>query len=151
MIKNISIPKTLICILFGIIMCFIAPYINAPINGWYIFSVFSAIILSFIIKALPMGLAVISGLFTLSISKVITFDESLSSYSDSTVWLVFAAFLLAQGVISSGLGKRIALQLIYWFGKNIFGISYAICLTELILAPVVPCSLPTTCVSPAEV
>ncbi len=138
MIKNISISKTLTCILFGTIMCFIGPHIDAPINGWYIFSVFSAIILSFIIKALPMGLAVLSGLFTLSISKVITFDESLSSYSDSTVWLVFAAFLIAKGVISSGLGKRIALQLIYWFGKNVFGISYAICLTELILAPVVP-------------
>ncbi len=136
--NSVSIYRFSICIVFGIIIALIGPYTDAPIQGWYIFSVFISVILSFILKALPMGMAVITGLFVLSITKVIEFKEALSSYSDSTVWLVLAAFLIANGVISSGLGKRISLQLIYWFGKNVFGIAYAICLTELILAPVVP-------------
>ena len=55
-----------------------------------------------------------------------------------TVWLVVAAFLIAGGVISSGIGKRIALNLISWFGKSILGLAYSICGTELILGPVVP-------------
>jgi len=116
----------------------IGPYMNAPLKGWHVFSVFFTVILSFIIKPYPMGMMVLMGLITLSATNTISMDEALSGYADSTVWLVVAAFLIAGGIISSGIGKRIALQLISWFGKSMLGLAYSICGAELILGPVVP-------------
>ena len=41
-------------------------------------------------------------------------------------------------ILQFGLGKRIALKLVGWFGKTTLGLGYAICGAELILGPVVP-------------
>ena len=85
-----------------------------------------------------MGFMVLLGLISLTVTKTITMKEALSGYGDTTVWLVVAAFLIAGGVINTGLGKRIALKLVSWLGKTTLGLGYAICGAELILGPVVP-------------
>jgi hypothetical protein len=53
-----------------------------------------------VIVIAAIGIAAITG--TLSLS------EALAGYSDSTVWLIVAAFLLCRGFIITGLGRRIA-------------------------------------------
>lgn len=135
--KN-PVLKLSICVTTGVFLWLLSPYIDIPEKGWYVFSVFFTVILSFILKPYPMGMMVLMGLITLSATNTITMDEALSGYADTTVWLVVAAFLIAGGIISSGIGKRIALQLISWFGKSMLGLAYSICGAELILGPVVP-------------
>ncbi|MBN4047140.1 DASS family sodium-coupled anion symporter [bacterium AH-315-P13] len=130
--------KLLVIIFIAIILWFSASFLGAPIKGWHIFSIFIAVIISFIIKPYPMGLMVLLGLVSLTATKTITMKESLSGFGDTTVWLVVAAFLIAGGVINTGLGKRIALKLVGWLGKTTLGLGYAICGAELILGPVVP-------------
>jgi len=85
-----------------------------------------------------MGVTVLLGLVSLSATQTLTIKETMSGYGNTTVWLVVSAFLIAGGVISTGVGKRIALSLVYWFGKTTLGLAYAICGAELILGPVVP-------------
>ena len=130
--------KLFICIAVAAIIWFLHPFTTAPKEAWHIFAVFVSVILSFILKPYPMGTTVLLGLITLSVTKTININEALSGFADSTVWLVVGAFLIAGGVISSGIGKRIALNLVRTFGKNILGLAYSICGAELILAPVVP-------------
>ncbi|MCF6294519.1 MAG: anion permease [Flavobacteriaceae bacterium] len=133
-----SLFKLFIVVLVAIIIWLSESLVGAPIKGWHIFAVFIAVIFSFIIKPYPMGLMVILGLVALTATKTITMKEALSGYGDTTVWLVVAAFLIAGGVINTGLGKRIALKLVSWLGKTTLGLGYAICGAELILGPVVP-------------
>ncbi|MBE9489920.1 MAG: DASS family sodium-coupled anion symporter [Bacteroidetes bacterium] len=130
--------KLFIVVLIAVILWLSGSLVEAPIKSWHIFAVFIAIICSFIIKPYPMGLMVILGLVALTATKTITMKEALSGYGDTTVWLVVAAFLIAGGVINTGLGKRIALKLVGWLGKTTLGLGYAICGAELILGPVVP-------------
>jgi DASS family divalent anion:Na+ symporter len=130
--------KLLIVVLIAVIVWLSGSFVEAPIKGWHIFAVFIAVIFSFIIRPYPMGLMVILGLVALTTTKTITMKEALSGYGDTTVWLVVAAFLIAGGVINTGLGKRIALKLVSWLGKTTLGLGYAICAAELILGPVVP-------------
>ena len=52
--------------------------------------------------------------------------------------LVIAAFLISGAVVETGFGHRVALFFISQFGKNIFGIAYGLCASELLLGPVVP-------------
>lgn len=133
-----SLFKLFIVVLVAIIIWLSESLVGAPIKGWHIFAVFIAVIFSFIIKPYPMGLMVILGLVALTATKTITMKEALSGYGDTTVWLVVAAFLIAGGIINTGLGKRIALKLVSWLGKTTLGLGYAICGAELILGPVVP-------------
>jgi DASS family divalent anion:Na+ symporter len=85
-----------------------------------------------------MGMSVMIGLVALVAFDVISIKESLSGFGDSTVWLVVSAFLLAQAVIDTGLGRRIALLLVLKLGKTIKGLAYAVCGSEFILGSVMP-------------
>ncbi|KAI8138091.1 Sodium/sulfate symporter [Fennellomyces sp. T-0311] len=67
-----------------------------------------------------------------------SFKHSLEGFSSSVVWLIFAAFHLGKAVEVTQLGRRLSLLMIKVFGKRILGLAYAIVLSELLLAPVVP-------------
>lgn len=115
-----------------------SPPEGLSLDAWRIIAVFLAVILSFVLRPLPMGAMVLAGLAILVISGTVDFKSSLHGFADSTVWLVVAAFIIAGAVIDTGFGKRVALLLILWIGKTITGIAYALCLSELILATVIP-------------
>lgn len=63
---------------------------------------------------------------------------ALSGFSDSTVWLIFVAFILGLGYEKTGLGKRIALLLMKKLGRSTLGLGYAVALSDLALAPFLP-------------
>ncbi len=63
---------------------------------------------------------------------------ALAGFSNSTVWLIFIAFMFALGYEKTGLGKRIALVLIKTLGKRTLGLGYAVALSDLALAPFMP-------------
>ena len=134
----IGIPKLFICIAISMILWFLPAGNLLPLSGWHVFSVFIGIIISFVLRPYPMAVMVLLGLLSLVITNTISIQEALNGYADTTVWLVVAAFLIAGSVIKSRLGKRIALTLIIKLGKSTIGLGYALCLSELILGPVVP-------------
>ncbi|MCH8128184.1 DASS family sodium-coupled anion symporter [candidate division KSB1 bacterium] len=106
--------------------------------GWQVFSIFIAVIASFIIRPFPVGAMVIFGLVVLMVTKTLTPVEALAGYADTTVWLVVSAFLIAGVVIHTGFGRRIALLLVSRLGKSTIGLGYSLCGAELILGPFVP-------------
>ena len=63
---------------------------------------------------------------------------ALSGFTDSTVWLIFGAFMFAMGYEKTGLGKRIALLLMKKLGNSALGLGYAAALADLVLAPFIP-------------
>jgi DASS family divalent anion:Na+ symporter len=109
-----------------------------PKEGQEVFAIFIAVIVSFLLRPLPMGAMVLLSLIVLLTTKTIDMNQALSGYGDPTVWLVVAAFLISGAVVETGFGRRIALFFISQFGKNIFGVAYALCASELLLGPVVP-------------
>ncbi|MFB6306725.1 MAG: DASS family sodium-coupled anion symporter, partial [Flavobacteriales bacterium] len=92
----------------------------------------------FLFRPFPTGLSVLLGLLVLVIFGTVNLGAVLEGYADTVVWLVVSAFFIASGVINTGLGKRIALNLVMKFGNSMPGLGYAICATELILGPVIP-------------
>ena len=52
--------------------------------------------------------------------------------------LILTAFLVAKGVIKSGLGRRVAMLLISRFGKNTLRLAYCIAATDTLIAPAIP-------------
>ena len=127
-----------ICVLLAGVLWFIPISEDLPVKGWHVFSVFIAVIVSFILRPYPIGAMVIFGLVALMATGIITTQEALAGYGDPMVWLIVAAFLLAGGIIRTGLGRRLALLLVSRLAKSPLGLGYSICGAELLLGPVVP-------------
>ena len=127
-----------VCVLLTGVLWFMPIPEDLPVKGWHVFSVFIAVIVSFILRPYPIGAMVIFGLVALTATSIITIQEALSGYGDPMVWLIVAAFLLAGGIIRTGLGRRLALLLVSRLAKSPLGLGYSICGAELLLGPVVP-------------
>jgi L-tartrate/succinate antiporter len=124
------------------------------VRAWYYFALFAAVIVSLVLEPLPaaaLGLIGVAAAAVLQLpfkpEQLATrgFDApaeaikwALSGFSNTTVWLIFAAFMFALGYERTGLGKRIALSLVKRLGRRTLGLGYAVAFADLILAPFTP-------------
>jgi L-tartrate/succinate antiporter len=140
----------------GIVVALIPPPDGLAPHGWYYFAVFAGVITGLILEPLP-GAAV--GLIGVAVVMVLApwvyfspeqlakagfkpaseaIKWGLSGFANTTVWLIFAAFMFALGYEKSGLGKRIALLLVKLMGKRTLTLGYAVTIADLIIAPFTP-------------
>lgn len=128
----------------------LAPY------GWYFFAIFVGVIAGLILEPLPGAAVAVVGITVVTVlCRFVLFSPqqlaeagfrpanaalawALSGYSNSTVWLIFGAFILALGYSKTGLGHRLALIIIKRMGKNTLLLGYGISLADTILAPFIP-------------
>jgi DASS family divalent anion:Na+ symporter len=68
----------------------------------------------------------------------LTISQALSGYSDSTVWLVMAAFFISRALLNTGLARRIALYFVKLFGKSSLGVCYSLAMSDMVLAMIIP-------------
>ena len=122
----------------GILIWFTGESWGLSVQTSHLFAVFITVIICLITKPFPIGQTVMTALVFLAISNTVPIKTILLGFGNSTVWLVVAAFLIAEAVSNTGLGKRIALNMVAVFGKTTLGLAYSICISELILGPVVP-------------
>lgn len=123
------------------------------INTWIYFSIFVGVVVGLILEPIPpaftgfigVTLAVLfkvgppkSGDPSAVISAGAAVNWALSGFSNATVWLIFAAFMIGLGYSKSGLGHRIAIFLVKKLGKSTLGLGYAIAIADGILAPFIP-------------
>jgi len=117
---------------------------DLTLNAWYYFALFVAVIVGLILEPIP---AASIGLIGVALATTLGLVESkpgnairwaLAGFSNTTVWLIFGAFMFAMGYEKTGLGKRIALALVRILGGKTLGLGYAITLADLILSPFTP-------------
>jgi L-tartrate/succinate antiporter len=113
-------------------------------NAWHFFALFVATITGIITEPIPgaaiglTGVAIATVLGLVRPAPTAATAWALSGFSNSVVWLIFAAYMFASGYSKTGLGRRIALQLIRAMGNRTLGLGYAITFADLALAPVTP-------------
>jgi len=107
-------------------------------QAWHLLAIFIATIFGLILAPLPMGAVVIIGVVLTGLTGILKIGPLLSGFSNSTVWLIVAALLVARGFISTGLGRRISFLFIRAFGRKTLGLAYSITATDLVLAPATP-------------
>lgn len=127
-----------IAILIGLIFWAMPTPEGVPAHGWNLFAIFIATMIAVILRPLPMGLIALISLTVAVSTKVLTFAEAFSGFSNDVVWLVVFAFFVARGFIATGLGNRLAYKVMSLLGKNSLGLGYGLVATDLILAPAIP-------------
>ncbi len=78
------------------------------------------------------------GVIATAVTGALTPAQALAGYADPTVWMVFCAFQIADGMIRTGLGRRIALHFIRAIGRTSLGLVYALVGTDAVLGMVIP-------------
>ncbi|NNE30147.1 MAG: DASS family sodium-coupled anion symporter, partial [Saprospiraceae bacterium] len=127
-----------ITLLFGLIIW------NLPIpwdlseEAWQLFVIFISAILSVLIGGTSIFTASIIALVLVVLFRVLTPEKAFSGFSEGFILLILSAFLVAKGVIKSGLGSRIAFLLIGRFGHSTLRLSYCLVITDTLLGPAIP-------------
>src|SRR5687767_14969390 len=95
-------------------------------RAWRLLAIFIATLVGIIAKPLPMSAVAIVGIAAALATRTLTIAESLTGFSNITVWLVISAFFFAAGFVKTGLGTRIAYMLIARFGRSSLGLATAL-------------------------
>jgi DASS family divalent anion:Na+ symporter len=123
----------------GVVLVLIAPVpAGIETRSWHLLAIFVGTMLGLIVQPLPGGAMVILGVAATLIFRVLEPAAALGGYADPVVWLVLAAFMIARGMIKSGLGRRIALHFVRMLGHTSLGLGYSLALTDGMLASVIP-------------
>src|SRR5688572_23513995 len=123
-------------------------------HAWLYFAVFVTVILALITEPIPAAGVGLIGVTVIAISGLAfspaqhadpafkvpaeAIRWALAGFANSTVWLIFGAFVFAMGYEKTGLGRRIALMLVRRLGRRTLGLGYAIAIADLVLAPFTP-------------
>ncbi len=107
-------------------------------QAWHLFAIFITCILAVVIGANPiLTTAIIAAVFAIFLG-VLDPVKAYSGFGKSFILLIVVAFLVANGVIKSGLGNRMAYVLVSKFGKSTLRLGYCMVLTDAMIAPAFP-------------
>lgn len=141
MSSELNLKKTIILLIL-FTLAFASWHIPVPEGlthkAWHLLVIFITTITALILAPLPMGAVALLSIAACVLTNTLTLAEGLSGYSDAIIWLVVFAFFLSNGFIKTRLGARIAYHIILLIGKSTLGVSYALVLVDLILAPFIP-------------
>lgn len=141
---------SIIAVLIALLIWFVIPVpegVNP--NAWHLLALFIGTIAGIIGKAMPLGALSVIAIALVAITQVTVpvdtknpssqaIKDALSSFSNTLIWLIAVAVMIARGVIKTRLGERIGYFFIALFGKKTLGIGYALAIAEVVLAPITP-------------
>lgn len=124
--------------------------------AWYYFAIFVGVIVGLIFEPMPGAVIGLTGVVAIALtSKWVLFSAdqmavpkfklaaqsfkwAVSGFGNSTVWLIFGAFMFAAGYDKTRFGRRLALILVKYLGRRSLTLGYAITFADLLLAPFTP-------------
>lgn len=110
--------------------------LTAP--AWHLFAIFVAAISAVLVNAFSLLTSTTLAVAAVILSGTISYSKAFSGFANPSVLLVVIAFLVAQAVVKSGLGRRISLFMVSRFGKSSLGLAYSIVITDAAIAPAFP-------------
>ena len=128
----------LFVLLVGAMIWFIPTPEGLSDQAWHLFAIFITAIFAVIINAMPIFTSSILALSIAVMTSTLSPQQAYSGFSEGFILLIVVAFLIARGVIKSGLGKRIAFMIIKRFGKSSLGLAYSVIAADIFVSPAFP-------------
>ncbi len=146
----------LLPLLIGAAIALTPPPAGLPQYAWYYFAIFVTVIAGLVVEPIPAAAVGLAGIaVAAALARFVLFSPAqiahpgfnltgaavnwaLSGFANSTVWLIFAAFIFSLGYEKTGLGRRISLMLVRWLGGRTLSLGYAVTLADAVLAPFTP-------------
>ena len=87
-------------------------------QAWHLFAVFVSAILAVLLGVFPLLTSTMLAAAAVVLTGTITPAQAFAGFANPSVLLVVIAFLVAQAVVKSGLGRRISLFMVSRFGRR---------------------------------
>lgn len=137
--RNAMIGKVVAIVAVTLILYLMPVPDGVDPRGMHMAGIFVGTILGLILQPLPTASVALIGLTVAMMTGTMTASkEALTGFGNTTIWLIVAAFFIADGFLITGLGRRIALLFVSKLGKSALGLSYGMALTDLVLSPATP-------------
>ena len=136
--KKLLWIKRIITLVLGLVIWYLPIPWDITTDAWHLFAIFMTAIIGVLLEAFSIFTASVIGLVAVVLLRVLTPEIAFSGFSESFILLILAAFLVAKGVIKSGLGRRIAFLLIRRFGQSTLNLGYCLVVTDTIIGPSIP-------------
>ena len=107
-------------------------------EAWHLFAIFAAAIFAVILNSFPLLTASLLAVSAAVLTRTVDPGKAFAGFANASVLLVVVAFLVANAVVKSGLGRRISLFVVSLFGRSTLGLGYSIFLTDAMIAPAFP-------------
>src|ERR1700736_2956535 len=89
-----SIVRWAVVVIPGLLLYFL-PLPALGLRQRRLLAVFVATIIALVAHPVPMGVSTLIGLAVLALTRTLTVNQIYSGYSNTTVWLIFTAFLFS--------------------------------------------------------
>lgn len=122
----------------GTIAWLVPPPAGVDARAWHLFAIFLVTILAVMLQVLDVLPAAILALVVVLFTGTLKPADVYAGFGSGFILLIIVAFLIGRGVVSSGLGKRIALGMVTLFGRSTLGLGYAMVLSDAIIASAFP-------------
>ena len=107
-------------------------------QAWHLFAIFAGAIVSVLLGAFPLLTSSMLAVSAVVLTGTVEMSKAFAGFANPSVLLVVVAFLVAQAVVKSGLGRRISLLIVSAFGRSPLGLAYSVVITDAIIAPAFP-------------
>ena len=135
---NKPLVKAIIVAVIGLGIWFApVPHALKP-QAWHVFAIFVATIVSFMLRPVPDGAAALLAITIAAATGTLTIGQSLGGFSNSTIWMIVAAFLFSKSFQKTGLGRRVAYYIMAKLGDSTLKLAYAFAFSNLVISPTVP-------------
>src|SRR5471030_360970 len=143
-------------ILVAVLLLLVPVPDGLPPHAWHFFAIFVGVIVGLIFEPLPGAVIGLTGVVVIALFSqwllfspaeladpkfkmaAQSFKWAVSGFGNSTVWLIFGAFMFAAGYDKTQFGRRLALILVKYLGRRSLTLGYAITFADLLLAPFTP-------------
>ncbi|EMD1658637.1 anion permease [Pluralibacter gergoviae] len=143
-------------IVVAVLLLFVPVPDGLPPYAWHYFAIFVGVIVGLIFEPLPGAVIGLTGVVVIALASQwllfspeqmsaekfklasASFKWAVSGFGNSTVWLIFGAFMFAAGYDETRFGRRLALILVKYLGRRSLTLGYAITFADLLLAPFTP-------------
>lgn len=95
-------------------------------------------IMLWVLEPIPFSMTAALLLILLPVSGAVSTDFVLSGFASPAIFLIVAGMMMAIAVEQTSVGKRLAYQLLYWFGDKKGGILAGIILIPQVMAIFIP-------------
>ncbi|HWJ02640.1 MAG TPA: SLC13 family permease, partial [Verrucomicrobiae bacterium] len=103
-----------------------------------------------VFEPIPMPLTALLVVAGLPVIGAVPFETALQGFSNGSVFLIMAGFMMARGVNSTALGKRLAYFTMVSFGGSVRGVLWGVLLAPQVLSLFIPATaVRTTLLLPA--
>ncbi len=106
--------------------------------GWRLLAIFVGTVAGMLLQPLAIGAMALLGVTLAILARAVTLQHALAAYGAPVMWIIVAAFLLSRAIVETGLGRRVALLFVRWFGSSSLRLGYALAGADVLVAPVIP-------------